>query len=115
MIVVSDKSAVYLRIIVMFLLVEVGYLIFYHNVVGCHVYRAAHSVYPLLNSIVARNLVGLDYRMKIIGLIEKFSGPKVGFTCFDFFPVTNYEFYLLVINCAKLFILFAGLFKDCMG
>ena len=51
------------------------------------------------------------HRMRIMAFIERLCGPDIGFYCLDLFPMNNYEFYLLITNCVKNYILFQDLFK----
>jgi hypothetical protein len=101
----------YFRSTFIFLLIQFGFALFYHNYIVCSVSTAAHSIYPKLNSLIVKRR--LDYRTKsrVIALIEKLSGPKIAFNCMDWFPLTNFEFFLFVINCIQAFILITGLIK----
>jgi len=71
--------------------------------------KAAHQPYNKLFSIIVKKPTGLALKLKVSGLIEKLSGPTIGFYCFELFPFTNYEFYLYITNCVKNFILFMDL------
>ncbi len=62
---------------------------------------AAVRPYQRLNSIITKKCVDIKLKLKVIELIEKLSGPVIGFYC--------YEFYLYVTNCVKNFILFTNL------
>jgi len=73
--------------------------------------REANRFYPKLNSLIAKNGLHLKMKLKVCSLIEKISGPVIGLYCFEFFPFTNYEFYLFAVNCVMNFILFMGLLK----
>jgi len=73
--------------------------------------REAHRSYNKLCSLMVRRPTEVVLKLKVLGLIEKLSGPNIGFYCSDLFPFTNYEFYLFVANCAKNFILYMGLFS----
>ncbi len=110
LVVISDKATLFLRIVSSFLWLKIAYLVFYHNWVGCHVQRAAHSPYGLLNTVIARNSIDIRIRLKLMSYIEKLSFTTIGIYCFDFFPITNYEFYLLVTHCVKVFLLVTELF-----
>ncbi len=70
---------------------------------------AAISPYQRLNSIITRKTVNINLKLKVFQLIEKLSGPVIGFYCYEFFPFTNYEIYIYVVNCVMYFILFRGL------
>jgi hypothetical protein len=72
--------------------------------------NAAHQPFGKLNSLIAKKRIRLDLKLKVCALIEKLSGPVIGLYCYELFPFTNYEFYLYVANCVKIFILLMGLF-----
>ena len=72
----------------------------------------AHSCYPKLNSLIVRNNLNLHTKMKTSSLIERLCGPLIGIYCLDLFPVTNFEFYLFVVNCAKNLVLLIDLIKS---
>ena len=59
--------------------------------------------YNCQNRLTARQ------RLKLMVLIERLSGPDIGFYCLDLFPMNSYEFYLYVANCFKTFFLLLGL------
>ena len=59
--------------------------------------------YNCQNRLTARQ------RLKIMVLIERLSGPDIGFYCLDLFPMNSYEFYLYVANCFKTFFLLLGI------
>ncbi len=71
---------------------------------------AAHNPRDILFSIMARKGIELKLKFKVLGLIEKLSGPVIGIYCFNLFPFTNYEMYLFYVNCVKNFMLFITLF-----
>jgi len=85
-------------------------MLFIYNYSMALVSEAAHRPYNKLNSIIARKPAVRVLNLKVLGLIEKLSGPVIGIYCLDFFPFTNYEFYLYVSNCVQNFILLIGLF-----
>jgi len=72
--------------------------------------REAHRPYIRLNSIIASRPATRILILKVLGLIEKLSGPVIGIYCQDFFPFTNYEFYLYITNLVQNLLLFIGLF-----
>jgi len=71
---------------------------------------AAHRPYNKLYSIIVRKSITRALKLKVMGLIEKLSGPVIGIYCLDVFPFTNYEFYIYITNCILNFILIIGLF-----
>jgi len=72
--------------------------------------KEVHRPYNKLNTIIARNQTTTVLKLKVLGLIEKLSGPVIGIYCLDFFPFTRYEFYVYLVNCIKYFILLMDLF-----
>jgi len=72
--------------------------------------KEAHRSYNKLNSIIARK-PAKPLNLAVLGLIEKLSGPVIGFYCLDLFPFTNFEFYLYIFNCIQYFMLLIRLFK----
>jgi len=74
--------------------------------------KEAHRPYVRLYSILARKPATTMLNLKVLGLIEKLSGPIIGIYCQDFFPFTNYEFYLYISNVVQNFILLIGLFSE---
>lgn len=111
LIVISRNTKIILRILTLFIDIQIISLGFYLGLITSNVSKAAHSPYPTLNTIIANKLVGYKYKMKVISLIDKISGPDIAFTCFEFFPLINYEFYILVVNFIKNFILLIELFE----
>ncbi len=74
------------------------------------VQSAAHNPHDKLFSIMARKDIELKLKFKVLGLIEKLSGPVIGVYCFRLFPFTNYEMFLFSVICVKNFILFMTVF-----
>ena len=71
--------------------------------------RSAHSSYVHINSLIATYNFSRKVKFKSLNLIERLSGPVIGVYCYDFFPFTNFEFYMFINNCVLNFILFIGL------
>ncbi len=92
-------------------MIECVVALLYHNYNVCTVSNAAHSIYPKLNSLIAKRKLNPRTKSKVIGLIEKTSGPKLSFTCFDWFPLNNFESLLFIVYCIHGFILTIGLMK----
>jgi len=86
------------------------YVLFIFNYSFSSIGKVAHRPYNKLNSIVAGKPIPRILKLKVLGLIEKLSGPVIGIYCLDFLPFNNYEFYLFITNCVLNFILFMGLF-----
>jgi len=88
------------------------FVLFIFNYSMASVSKAAHRPYNKLYSIIVRKSITTTFKLKVLELIEKLSGPVIGIYCLDLFPFTNYEFYLYISNCAQNFILLIGLFGD---
>jgi len=86
------------------------FVLFLFNYSMSLVSKAAHRPYNKLNSIIVRKPTLRRLNLKVVGLIEKLSGPVIGIYCLDLFPFTNYEFYLYISNCITNFILLINLF-----
>ena len=84
--------------------------LFVFNYMSALVSSEAHNSYTILNSIIASKSFKLNLNLKTLTLIERLSGPEIGFYCLDLFPLNNYEFYIFCVNCAKNFILLIDLF-----
>ena len=51
----------------------------------------AKSIYPILNSIYVNNKLPLKLKLKLNKTIQRFSGPKIGFTLGDFMELTSFN------------------------
>jgi len=72
--------------------------------------KSAHSTYNHLNSIIARQKwIPRAKKMKIIGLIERLAGPEIAVYCYNFFPLTYYEFCLFIASISTNFFLLLSL------
>ena len=58
--------------------------------------KSAHKSYPLLFSFINQNHIPSKHKLKILSLIEKLSGPDIGFYCYNLFPMNSYEFYQFI-------------------
>ena len=69
------------------------------------------SILPLkhLHRFMAENRLTIKQRLKTMEMIERLSGPDIGFYCYDLFPMNSYEFYIYVANCCKNYILINSL------
>ena len=109
LVITHENSLLYKTILV--LVVSIGIInILIFNYLLSSVGIAAHDCQPLLYSLIARNPLPLRMKFKTLSLIERLSGPLIGFYCYELFAFNNYEFYLFVVNCVSFFILFSNLF-----
>jgi len=98
------------RILASIMVVIGVFVLFIFNYSMSLVSEAAHRPYNKLNSIIVRKSTSRVINLKVVSLTEKLSGPVIGIYCLDFFPFTNYEFLIYIINCVKYFILLIGLY-----
>ena len=92
-------------IVVITLLIVLNMLYVNHLLVRIGV--EAHASYAFLHSLLARhhNALGLSLRYKTDQHLEKLTGRVIGIYCWNLFPFTNWEFFLLLANCALQFTL----------
>ena len=75
------------------------------NMMSSRVNRAAKMSLNYMHQYIAKNELTPIQRMKTMAMIERLSGPDIGFYCYDLFPMNSYEFYIYVANCAKTYFL----------
>ena len=82
---------------------------FFANLFSSRVSKA--SILPLkyLHRFMTENQLPLKERLKTMEMIERLSGPDIGFYCYDLFPMNSYEFYIYVANCCKNYFLINSL------
>ena len=82
---------------------------FFANLFSSRVSKA--SILPLkyLHRFMTENQLPLKERLKTMEMIERLSGPDIGFYCYDLFPMNSYEFYIYVANCCKNYFLIESL------
>jgi hypothetical protein len=107
----EDDFGLYFRLGFLFIMIECIVALLYHNYNVCTVSNAAHSIYPKLNSLIAKRKLNPRTKSKVIGLIEKISESELSFTCMNWFPLNNFESLLFIVNCIHGFILTIGLIK----
>ena len=110
-IIIIIEENILLRLITLIIVFVVISNLLVVNYFLCLVGREAHKSYPFINSVLTRKRLRLMTKLKVISLLERLSGPLIGFYCYDLFPFTNYEFYLFCVNCVSNFILFMGLLE----
>ena len=65
-----------------------------HTLIGSFytlIASSAKSMYPELNSLIARIKINTSLKLKTLPLIEKLSGPEIVLYCLDLFPYANYH------------------------
>ncbi len=58
--------------------------------------------------LIARKSVDIKIKIKVHQLIEKLSGPAIGYYCYEFFPLTTYQIYLYFCQLCNDFHTFYG-------
>jgi len=110
MIAIHKNMNIYHRIVASFIAVLALIGQFLINYSLFKIPKGAHRLYNKLNSIITRKPPARVSNWKVLGLIEKLSGPVIGIYFLDIFPITNYEYYLYISYCIQNFILLIGLF-----
>jgi hypothetical protein len=100
-----------MRILVMLPIINSTLPVLAINYMISSVSTSAHSPFAILNSLIAKSknnmpVMPVSLRLKVIQLIDKLSGPKIGFTCYDFFTFANFELFLFYSNVSASFFLF---------
>ena len=66
----------------------------------------------LYSSVMTRdNNMSMKAKLKIIGFIERLSGPEIGFSCYDLFPINTYNFTDYVLDSFASYVLLIDLLK----
>lgn len=108
---VTESFPFYIRIMTLIgaiIATIVLYLItFFASLIG----NQAHKPYNKSFSILVKNKMPIKVKLELINFIELLSGPRIGFYCFDLFPMTNNQFYQYAVGIAMNFILIYSLFK----
>ena len=94
-------------IIIVFIVIFGGCIV--ANLFSSRVNKA--SILPLkyLHRYMAENQLPLKQRLKTMEMIERLSGPDIGFYCYDLFIMNSNEFYEYVANCCKNYFLINSL------
>ena len=92
-------------------LILVYTVVFLINLFSSQIARTAKKPNNLMYGYLSRKSVRLYPKLKILSFIERLSGADIGYYCLDLFPMNNYEFYLYITNCIKIYILCNELFK----
>ena len=80
------------------------------NLITSQITRIAHKPRELFHEYLLHNTVTFNQKIRIIAFIESLSGPDIEFYCLDLFPMTNFEFYLYITNCVKIYFLCHSVF-----
>jgi hypothetical protein len=84
---------------------QISVAVYIFNYIAAAVSHSAHRLTPILYAFLATNKTSTKQKLEISALIEKLSGPKIGFYCLDFFPFTNFELYQYLAFVSYAFIL----------
>ena len=105
MIILDSTTALILGTIIIICIILIMIFNYTLSTIASH----SHISYQNLNSVLCRKSLPLSLRLKVVALIEKLSGPVIGFYCYDLFPLTSYNIYLFYAQCASFFILFMSI------
>ena len=105
----SDKSDVYFRIVFYFVISFGTSVTFAVTLMSSRVTHSARKPLKYLHRYLIENHMTVRQRLKTLNLIERLSGPDIGFYCLDLFPMNSYEFYLFVTNCVSNYLLISNL------
>ena len=96
----SPDSTATMRYISTFLVLLIVQLLFTINNLCALVTRSAHKPQLLLyNTILNRDQnIPHRIRLKTMRFVERLSGPKIGFYCYNLFPMTSYYFTDYVLD-----------------
>ena len=77
------------------------------------VMTAAHKPRTALYSSVTTrdNKMSMKAKLKIIGFIERLTGPEIGFSCYDLFPINTNNFTDYVLDSFASYVLLIDLLK----
>ena len=104
-IVLSNETPLVIRSGLMTYAIAVFMIIFSINLLSSRINLVARKPMKHLFQYLVENQMQFKCRLKTMSLIERLSGPDIGFYCLDLFPMNSYEFYLFVANSVKLYIL----------
>ena len=68
----------------------------------------AHKPYQKLHSLIESEKIKISLKFKIIDIIERLSGPIIGFYCLNGCAFIHYELYLYFSSIISNFILILG-------
>ena len=110
----AEDTHLYMRYVFGFVFTIVYLAVFLVNLFSSHVsHNAMKPRTVLFRYFSDPNLcLALRRKLKIMGFIEKLSGPEIGFYCLDLFSMNNNRFQKYVANCAAMYFLILGLLKQ---
>jgi hypothetical protein len=102
----------YMRMCFINMAVLIAFFLYHCTYSSACLFKSAHSLYAPLNSIMAKCVnLRLRRRLTISFYIERLGGPPITTYVYDFFGLTNYEFYLFIAAIASNFFLLIDVFK----
>ena len=105
-----SKADVIYRSIFIILGIIIGIALYMHNYSTSTVSSSAHKLRVILYSILCKNKLKVMHKLKICSYIEKLSGPKIAFYCYDLFPFTNYGFMEFIAFVSASYLLMNSFF-----
>ena len=104
-----------LVVIVLRTMFAVNYLVmFFITSMGALVIGKAHDPITTLNSYIASSSIrSIRFRdkLKIVAVIERLAGPKIGFYCLDLYPITYRNLLDYVLDSMTSYVLLIRLIK----
>ena len=109
--IISDtNNSQVVRAILLVILLIFSYIIILTNSICALVRHTAHkSRTRLYKSFTMTTELKLSQKFKLIAFIEELSEHDIGFYCYDFFPMNNYEFYQYITNSLMNYFLLASI------
>ena len=80
-------------------------LIFIVHYMSGLITKHAYMSRPLLHSCLTRMRLHVKHRLKIMAFNEQLSGHDIGFYCWNWFPLTVYEFYKFCFGLVYFYLL----------
>ena len=101
----SPESNAISRLTTTSMFIITTFLILTINIICSSISCSAHKPIPTLYKISIYMKLPLSLNLKVRGLIDKLSGPKIGIYCSDLYPMTSYELYKDIWSFATIYLL----------
>ena len=63
------------------------------NIICVKLSKSAHKSYSVIYSILAKRVMTVRTRLKVMAFLESLSEVDIGFYCYDWFPMNNKNFF----------------------
>ena len=103
----SDESNVISKLTTTALFILITLIVMSINIICSFISHMSHQPTPQLYRMLTKPhmKISLRNKLKIKRFIDKLTGPTIGFYCFDFYPMTSYEFFRDIQSYASFYIL----------